>query len=230
MKIIKNAIIFLICKKIIAFFHCFSTTLSSDYHLKYHHMPVSFPKGILIIQLLLFSMVVGAQSHAHYYIVFSARDASIRPFSVGGHAIISWGYSHDSLLVCSKKSLGFYPGEGRTKIEATLKSRRGRLERGYFANGKGLFMDQMVIEVDSAVWNDTQAEAESWDYKTYNFFTRNCLHFMDKAAAMASLKCPRPHTFLLRMPLKPVKYLRRLQRKNKKRIIFFDEMQFDLSN
>lgn len=190
-------------------------------------MPVSIRQSIILSLLLFFSIAAAAQRHEHYYIVFSARDASIRPFSLGGHAVVSWGYTDVSRVVHSKKSLGFFPGAGKNMLEAIISTKRGRLVKGYFSNSKGIYMRQLAIEVDSSIWADTQSEAANWKYQSYNLFTRNCLHFMDKVAKMSLLKCPRTHTCLFRFPLRPVKYTKRLYRKNKNRAVSLQEIHFD---
>jgi hypothetical protein len=191
-------------------------------------MPVSPVKHVLVILLVGWSTFVSGQRHEHYYIVFSARDVSLRPFSIGGHAFVSWGFANGSPLICSEKSLGFFPGNDMNMLDALVATKRGRVVKGYFNNSKGLYMRQLTVEVDSTVWANTQCEADIWNYQPYNLLTRNCLHFMDNVAKMADLRRPRTSTFFFRLPKRPVKYTRQLFRKNKKRAIFFQEMQFDL--
>lgn len=193
-------------------------------------MPVSYILKILCsFLLLLFYSALPAQRHAHYYLIFSGRDATLRPFSIGGHAFVSWGYTDFGEIITAEKSLGFFPGKNSDMLDAMLTTKRGRVVKGYSKNSKGVFLKQMTVEVDSTVWADTQCEADIWNYQPYNLFSRNCVHFMDKLAAQSGLKRPRTKTLIFGFPRKPVKYIKRLYGKNKKRTVRFRQVRFGTS-
>ena len=182
---------------------------------------------LLFILLGLGGSLFSQQKHAHYYVTFSARDVSVRPFSLGGHAFVSWGYVDTGIALISEKTLGFFPSKESNMLEEMVARRRGRVVRGYFSNGKGLFLRNMTIEVDSAVWWDTQCEGDIWNYQPYNLFTRNCVHFLDNVVKITGLRRPRTYTWLFHLPMRPVKYTRKLRRKNKRKAVYFRKMHFD---
>lgn len=190
----------------------------------------SFSKRFLLLSLLLAALTLPAQRHAHYYLVFSGRDATLRPFSIGGHAFVSWGYTDLGEVITAEKSLGFFPGPNSDMLDAMLTTKRGKVVKGYSKNSKGVFLKQFTVEVDSAVWVNTQCEADIWNYQPYNLFTRNCVHFMDTLAAMSGLKRPRTKTIIFGFPRKPVKYIKRLYGKNKKRAVRFRQVKFGTSS
>lgn len=189
----------------------------------------SFFKILYAFLFVSFTCTLTAQRHAHYYLVFSGRDATLRPFSIGGHAFVSWGYTDLGEIITAEKSLGFFPGPESDMLDAMLTTKRGRIVKGYSKNSKGVYLRQLTIEVDSAAWVNTQCEADIWNYQPYNLFSRNCVHFMDTLAAMSGLKRPRTKTFIFGFPRKPVKYIKRLYNKNKRRAIRFRQIQFGVT-
>ena len=185
-----------------------------------------FSKILSVFLLLSISFTLTAQRHAHYYLVFSGRDATLRPFSIGGHAFVSWGVTDLGAVITAEKSLGFFPGPESDMLDAMLTTKRGKVVKGYSKNSKGVYLKQFTVEVDSTVWVNTQCEADIWNYQPYNLFTRNCVHFMDTLAAMSGLKRPRTKTLIFGFPRKPVKYIKRLYGKNKRRAVRFKQVKF----
>lgn len=167
-----------------------------------------------------------AQSSKQYYISFMARNASLRPFSIGGHAFIAWATSPVGDTVAAvRKSLGFYPQEGSSILTLVVEKRRGRIVRGFRTNSRDMILRHFSIAVDSATWYDTQCLGDVWNYQPYNLLNRNCVHFINEVAERCELELPRTTTLLFGFPRKPFKYVRNLQRRNRKLAVRMNKIQ-----
>ncbi len=126
---------------------------------------------IFFYALFIFSGNLAAQANIsvpakHFYLVFSARPATIKPFSLGGHAFVSWG-DGDSNIICAQRTLGFYPNKKINLYTAIFKRKPGRVEKGFRTNARGVRLTQMVVELDSSTWNETLLTSVAWDGAGY---------------------------------------------------------------
>lgn len=188
------------------------------------HLPL---RAIYIFAFVAIAANLHAQQPHRYFVSFFARNASLRPFSIGGHAFVAWGSSGNDSVMVSDKILGFFPGENSTILSSVAEKRRGRIVRGFRANSKDLYLRHLSVEVDSATWYDTQCLGDIWNYQPYNLFSHNCVDFLNELAGLCRLKQPSTRTWVLHFPKKPYRYLRGLQRKNKKRAVHISRMVFD---
>jgi hypothetical protein len=192
-----------------------------------HPTAMKYARLIAFAFLLLVVCTLPAQQERQYYISFLARNASLRPFSIGGHAFVAWAIAEGDSAITSDKILGFFPNEGGNLLTAIAEKRRGRVVKGFRTNSKNLYLRHFSIAVDSSTWQDTQCLGDIWNYQPYNLFTRNCVHFLDELAQQCDLERPRTYTWLFHFPKKPYKYLRQLHRKNKKRAVRIGVMRYE---
>lgn len=170
---------------------------------------------------LIFTQIGAGQMmlEKNYYLLFSAREASLRPFSLAGHAFVSWGI--DSTVehkIALPLTLGFYPSEKTDIIEEITGNKRGRLVRGWFKNSTNRkSIITLILSTDSLTWEIAKQTADGWHTKGYNLLDRNCVKFMDAIAETAQLRTPRVR-MILGFPRRPTNYLRRLAKKNKQHI------------
>lgn len=192
-----------------------------------HSIALMYARLIAFAFLLLIVQALPAQQERQYYISFLARNASLRPFSIGGHAFVAWATAEGDSAMISDKILGFFPNEGGNLLTAIAEKRRGRVVKGFRKNSKNLYLRHFSIAVDSTTWQDTQCLGDIWNYQPYNLFSNNCLHFLDELAQICELERPRTYTWLFHFPKKPYKYLRQLHRKNKKRAVRIGVMRYE---
>jgi hypothetical protein len=164
---------------------------------------------LLFFGILLLS--IGFSQTSRYYILLSAR--SLRPFSVGGHAFITW-LSEDSLALKNEQyTYGFFPKKGM----GLFKSVEGQIVEGYVKNSnRERFVRRFIIEIDSLQYSETLQTVELWKTQTYNLFNNNCVNFMNDIAAKLGLKTVSTKTCLF--PMKPYRYIKKLRKSNKERI------------
>jgi hypothetical protein len=173
--------------------------------------------------LLCFSLlaVLGfAQNEKHYYVLFSARFATFVPFSIGGHAFITWR-SEDSLQQKIEQfTYGFFPKKGM----GLFRSVEGQMVEGYTKNSnKERFVRRFIIEVDSAQFSESLNVVEKWKTQNYNLLNNNCVDFLNEVALQLGLTGVSTKAWIF--PLKPSRYIKRLKKKNKDRIIKNDYLE-----
>jgi hypothetical protein len=171
-------------------------------------------KRCFILSFFLFSVLGFAQTEQHYYVLFSARFATFAPFSIGGHAFITWR-SEDSLQQKIEQfTYGFFPKKGM----GLFGSVEGQMVEGYTKNSnKERFVRRFIIEVDSAQFNESLRAVEKWKTQNYNLMNNNCVDFMNDIALKLGLTGVSTKACIF--PLKPSRYIKRLKKKNKDRII-----------
>lgn len=154
-----------------------------------------------------------AAQKPHYYLLFSARFPTLIPFSIGGHAFITWR-SEDSLQQkTSQFTYGFYPVKGL----GIFRDVDGKIVEGYVKNSnRELFLRRFIIEVDSAEYAETLQEVELWKSQSYSLYNNNCIHFMNAVAVKLGLKPVNTHTCI--WPMYPYKFIRKLRKLNTLRI------------
>jgi hypothetical protein len=170
-------------------------------------------KRNFILLFLLFSQLIIAQT-PHYYILFSARFPTLRPFSIGGHAFITWRNEDPLQLKSSQFTYGFYP----TKGMGILKDVDGTIKEGYAKNSnRERLVRRFIIEVDSAEYAETLQEVEVWKSQAYSLYNNNCIHFMNAIAVKLGLKPASTRSCII--PMYPFKFIRKLKKINKLRIV-----------
>lgn len=174
---------------------------------------MSHLKHFLILFLIGFTVIGSAQSQ-QYYIMYSARFPSLRPFSIGGHAFITWR-SEDSIQHKEKQlTYGFFPKKGGGIFNRT----EGYVMEGYVKNSnRERLMRRFIIEVDSTTYYETLHIVGTWTTQRYNLFNQNCVDFMHDIAIRMGLKTPSTKKCIF--PRKPQKYILLLKRLNKIRIV-----------
>ena len=170
-------------------------------------------KYFLILYCLLLTSSSVAQT-PHYYLLFSARFPTLRPFSIGGHAFITWRREDSFQLKTSQFTYGFFPVKGM----GIFKDVQGTVQEGYVKNSnRELLLRRFVIEVDSLEYAETMQEVEVWKSQPYSLYNNNCIHFMNAIGVKLGLKPVNTRTCF--WPMYPYKYLRKLRKINKLRIV-----------
>ena len=171
-------------------------------------------KRLLLSSCLFISTIGFAQSQQHYYILFSARFPTFRPFSIGGHAFVTWRSEDSVFQKVEQYTYGFFPKKGT----GIFKSVEGLLVEGYVKNSnRDLLVRRFIIEVDSAAYTETLKEVDTWKTLSYNLFNNNCVHFMKHIAAKLALNAPSTKGCIF--PLKPFRYIKKLKKGNTTRIV-----------
>lgn len=162
--------------------------------------------------VLLSSFCLAQQQH--YYILFSARFASFRPFSIGGHAFITWRSEDSAFQKVEQFTYGFFPKKGH----GISKNAEGIVVEGYVKNSnRERLVRRFIMEVDSELYVETIQGVNVWQSQSYNLFDNNCVDFMDDIALRLGLNIPSTQTCIF--PRKPSGYIRKLKKLNKPRII-----------
>lgn len=178
---------------------------------------LTMKKIAFFLTFVLLNQVLFAQDK-RYFIIFSARDMHIKPFSIGGHAFVTWATQKNSTdTLFSHQTLGFYPEPASNVFNATFKKIKGRVMKGFDYNRKGMELEQLIVEVDSSSWQRSQKVEKGWAKHRYNLLRSNCVNFIDRVAGSAKLK--RIKTVRLSfIPVRPVKYIREMIKKNERKV------------
>jgi hypothetical protein len=170
-------------------------------------------KRFIILYCLLFTSFCFAQT-PHYYILFSARFPTLRPFSIGGHAFITWRNEDSTLQKMSQFTYGFFP----TKGMGIFKDVEGTIKEGYSKNSNHeRLVRRFIIEVDSLEYAETLQEVEVWKSQPYSLYNNNCIHFMNAIGVKLGLKPVNTRTCF--WPMYPYKFIRKLKKLNALRIV-----------
>jgi len=188
--------------------------------------PMKYAVTSVLIALSAALRPLAAQSSPQYYIIFSARPAALKPLSFGGHAFVSWGSGRKDSLIVAKHTYGFYPKKGSNIINAVVLVEPGRIQKGYKNNSNGKRVRQLIVQVDPKTWQFSVGHAEGWHGSKYNLLYSNCIDFIDYLACEAHLHTPCT-TNIFALPRSPVKYVKKLWRKNKKRSVKPYNVRFD---
>lgn len=161
-----------------------------------------------------------------YYMVFSARPPRLIPFSIGGHAFVTWGIKGGSDSIRSIHTYGFFPGEHSKLYTSITKKKKGRIVRGFFKNSNRQKIREMIVAVDHNTWKKSLDASADWDKKGYNLMDSNCLSFLDDMAGRSGLKTPDTQ-IAGAFPRTPFKYIKRLKMhnkgKNQKNLLVYDQ-------
>jgi hypothetical protein len=153
------------------------------------------------------------QNQPHYYVLFSARSPTLSPFSIGGHAFITWRSEDSTNQKFEQYTYGFFPKKGM----GLFKNVEGTVVEGYTKNSnKERFVRRFILEVDSIQFFESLKEVELWKTQAYNLFNNNCVNFMNDVAAKLSLDKVSTKSCLF--PMKPYRYIKKLRKLNSYRI------------
>ena len=172
-----------------------------------------FLKRFLSVFFIVLSTCCFAQKQ-HYYILFSARSTSFRPFSITGHAFITWRTEDSTSNEIEQLTYGFFP-----KSEYSIfKTVEGAVVEGYVKNSRGeRFVRRFIMEVDSLSYTETLNGVDAWQLQAYNLLDNNCVDFMNDIALRLGLELPDTQTWIF--PKKPSGYIRKLKKLNKSKIV-----------
>ena len=124
---------------------------------------------------------------ARYYVLFTARAPALRPFSIGGHAFITWRKEDTVRKKSPQFTYGFSPKEG--KGMGIFNPVKGHMVAGYTTNSrKEIFIRRFIIEIDSAQYSNSLKEIPIWKKESYSLFHKNCVTFMNDIAIIVGLK------------------------------------------
>jgi hypothetical protein len=169
-------------------------------------------KRLFIVFFIGLSSISFAQQQ-RYYILFSARFASFRPFSIGGHAFITWRSEDSAFQKVEQFTYGFFPKKHRI-----FKDVEGTVIEGYVKNSnRERLVRRFILEVDSATYAETLQGVAFWQQQPYNLLDNNCVDFMNDMALRLGLHIPSTQTWIF--PKKPSSYIRRLKKMNRDRLI-----------
>lgn len=174
---------------------------------------------MLILKRFLTVFFVGLSSFCfaqkqHYYILFSARFASFRPFSIGGHAFITWRSEDSAAQKVAQFTYGFFPKKGH----GIFKNAEGSVVEGYVKNSnRERLVRRFMLEVDSSAYTETLNGVDTWQEQAYNLLDNNCVDFMNDIALRLGLDVPDTQSWIF--PRKPSGYIRKLKKLNKNKII-----------
>lgn len=173
-----------------------------------------FLKRLIFFYFLLISTISFAQTQQHYYILFSARFPTFRPFSIGGHAFITWRSEDTILQRVEQYTYGFFPKKGME----LFKNVEGNVVEGYIKNSnRDRLVRRFIVEVDSAVYFETLKEVDVWKAQPYNLFNNNCVNFIKNIALKMGLKTPSTKSCIF--PRKPFRYIKKMKKLNTLRIV-----------
>lgn len=170
-----------------------------------------------------FSGLFSQQNTARRLLIFSAREASMKPFSFTGHAFVSWGeQSAPDSAVDAPTTFGLFPVHGLALPALILGGLPASVVAGFRSNSKHVPTFQAVFEVDSAAYQAALDTAKAWDGRGYFLLRQNCVAFMNAVAEAAGLDTP--HTRLAPgLPRRPLVYLKKLARRNLKTRVFIHQ-------
>ena len=178
---------------------------------------MSYLKPILMLFCLLFTSGVFAQKQRakpHYYLLFSARFPTLRPFSIGGHAFLTWRLEDTFAKKTDQFTYGFSPKSG----SGIFKKVEGHVVEGYIKNSRReRLVRRFIIEIDSTDYANTIKEVNIWKEQSYSLYKNNCVHFMNGVASKLCLNLVSTKSCII--PKYPYKYIRQLKKANRLRII-----------
>lgn len=178
---------------------------------------MSYLKTVLILFCLLFTSGIFAQKQRpkpHYYLLFSARFPTLRPFSIGGHAFLTWRLEDTLTKKSDQFTYGFSPKSG----SGIFRKVEGHVVEGYIKNSKReRLVRRFIIEIDSTDYANTIKEVNIWKAQSYSLYKNNCVHFMNGIASKLCLNLVSTKGCII--PKYPYKYIRQLKRENRLRII-----------
>ena len=173
-----------------------------------------FQKYYFTLFFLVFTTFSFGQK-SHYYVLFSARFASLHPFSIGGHGFITWRSEDSMLQKVEQLTYGFFPHNG----SGIFKNTEGAVIEGYIKNSKReRFVRRFIMEIDSLLYAETLDSVATWQQKPYSLFHNNCVDFLNQVAQKLALKTPSTR-FLCIFPKRPSVYIRKLKKMNRERLV-----------
>lgn len=146
-------------------------------------------------------------------LVFYARPAAISPFSLAGHAFVTWTATEDKSGPFVDKTYGFYPNKPSNCFRMWFKT-KGKVVQGFEKNyADSKWVEDCVQVVSEVTFNYSLNQALEWHHSRYHLFGRNCLAFVDEVAENVGMKTPSTRRFYI-LPKSPKRYLRQLVKMN----------------
>jgi hypothetical protein len=170
--------------------------------------------GLLALFLGLFWGDTFSQTDSRKLLIFSARRASLKPFSFAGHGFVSWATqptAHSGLA--AKTSLGLFPKDGQALPGLVVSGLPAEVVSGFKANSRRVPTFQAIFEFELKLWEAALDTAKNWNGRRYFLLTRNCVSFMDGVAEAAGMNTPSMY-FLWIFPRHPVRWLKLLAKRN----------------
>lgn len=163
---------------------------------------------------LMFGDVFGQTTGPRKLLIFSARRASLKPFSFAGHAFISWATQPTGRSsVAAPTTLGLFPEPDLALPGLVVSGLPASVVSGFEANSHRVPTFQAIFEFDPKTWKAALDTAKNWNGRRYFLLTRNCVSFMDGVAEAAEMDTPSMY-FLWIFPRHPVRYLKLLTKRN----------------
>jgi hypothetical protein len=178
-------------------------------------------KWILMIVFFSFrTILMAGDDKKHYFLIISARGTDFETGSYAGHAFVSWATQVGEDSMISEKTTGFYPKKGADFLDMAFDTLQGHLENTFDVNSNELNVpvEQIVLELDSTSWFESQRVETALKQKYYNLFDFNCVHFVDKIVSATSLKRTEPKHYWL-FPMRPLTYLKRMVHLNREKVV-----------
>ncbi len=157
--------------------------------------------------------VIG-QTGSRKLLIFSARRASIKPFSFAGHGFVSWATQPTARSgVAAKTTLGLFPKDGLDLPDLVVSGLPAEVVSGFRANSHRVPTFRAFFELEPGLWKAALDTAKNWHGRRYFLLTRNCVSFMDGVAEAAGMDTPSMY-FLWIFPRHPVRWLKLLAKRN----------------
>ena len=166
--------------------------------------------------LCIFSLPLFSQSEQKYKIIFSTRGAAIKPFSLTGHAFVTFAITDKNEREIEKQTFGFFPTHNSEDAdESAIATVLGEVKEGFDANNTGNKATLYVTYwLDEKAWKLAKSSMKPWKKANYSFFKSNCVTFMADVVKASGLKSPK--TLIKKfIPVYPTAYLKMLMRMNK---------------
>jgi hypothetical protein len=174
--------------------------------------------------LLLAATHLSSQTSEHYFLIFSARGGSLQPFSLAGHAFVSWGKGQRDSATATT-TLGLYPHPASSSAETVLGGQFAHLQAGFGKNSNHQPTYRVVFEVDSAGWAAAKDTASAWQGREYSLLGNNCVAFIAAVAEAAGLDTPHAH-LAPGVPRRPTRYIRALTRHNAESVVPMSRIRY----
>ncbi len=152
------------------------------------------------------------QEDKSYYLILSSRGMSWKPFSMTGHAFVTWAtLSDNSVCMVMDTTMGFYPHHSEEDhLLSSIEVVEGEVMGGFgYNNAENKKTRHVFFQIDSLAWHHTRHQAKSWSVKPYFLFKRNCVSFLNAMAEAAGIETPSTYLYGF-FPKYPTGYLSQL--------------------
>jgi hypothetical protein len=177
-------------------------------------------KWIFLGFLFIRTILMAGDTEKHYFLIISARGTDWETGSYAGHAFVSWATQLGEDSMVAEKTAGFYPNKTADFLDMAFDTLKGHIEPTFEGNSNELNVpvEQIVLELDSASWFESQRVESLLKQKYYNLFDFNCVHFVDKIVSATPLKRTEPKHYWW-LPMRPLTYLKQIVQLNKAKVV-----------